>query len=192
MARMDAFSQQIVELVRRMPDEAILALVRNQLGGLTGGSLGGLVAGGGASGGTRARRGRGRPAGGNASAAARPAPARAAAKGRAGGRKRGGGRGRGGANAAQRTELLDKLERIVKSGQGMSASEIARESGVAQSQVAARLKELKTAKRIFQGGDRRFARYAADPKTAEQASLNARQSASGPRPAKKAAKKKKR
>ena len=31
-----------------------------------------------------------------------------------------------------------------------------------------------------QGGDRRFARYAADAKTAEQASLNARKTASGP------------
>ena len=32
----DAFSQQIVNLVRKMPDEAILALVKNQLGAVTG------------------------------------------------------------------------------------------------------------------------------------------------------------
>jgi len=51
---------------------------------------------------------------------------------------------------------------------------------VPQTRVAAALKDLKLAKRICQGGDRRFARYAGDLKTAEQASLSARKNASGP------------
>ena len=36
MAVIDAFSAQIVDLVRRMPDEAILELVRHQLGAISG------------------------------------------------------------------------------------------------------------------------------------------------------------
>ena len=70
---------------------------------------------------------------------------------------------------------------------------MARLAGIAQTRAAAALKELKLAKRIFQGGDRRFARYAGDAKTAEQASLNARKTASGPSvTAKKASKRGKR
>jgi hypothetical protein len=79
-----------------------------------------------------------------------------------------------------RRALLDNVERVVKSGNGMSASEVARSSGVPQTRAAAALKELKLAKRIFQGGDRRFARYAGDLKTAELASTVARKSAKGP------------
>jgi hypothetical protein len=61
--------------------------------------------------------------------------------------------------------------------------------------VATALKELRTAKRIFQGGDRRFARYAGDAKTAARASVIARTTASGPilkaKPAKRGGKKSK-
>jgi hypothetical protein len=72
------------------------------------------------------------------------------------------------------------VERIVKQSQGVSASDVAKSAGIPQTRAAAALKELKLAKRIFQGGDRRFARYAGDSKAAEQASLNARKNASGP------------
>jgi len=68
----------------------------------------------------------------------------------------------------------------VKSGAGVSASDVARQAGIPQTRAAAALKELKLAKRIFQGGDRRFARYAGDAKTAETASVNARKTAAGP------------
>ena len=76
---------------------------------------------------------------------------------------------------------------MVKGSNGMSASEVSRAAGIAQPRVAAALKDLKAAKRIFQGGDRRFARYAGDPRTAEAASTHARKTASGPvlKPAKK-------
>ena len=76
--------------------------------------------------------------------------------------------------------MLDSVEQIVKAGSGVSASDVARLAGIPQTRAAAALKELKLAKRIFQGGDRRFARYASDPKTAEQASTTARKNAKGP------------
>ncbi len=76
--------------------------------------------------------------------------------------------------------MLDSVERIVKAGSGVSASDVARLASIPQTRAAAALKELKLAKRIFQGGDRRFARYAADAKVAEQASATARKNAKGP------------
>lgn len=174
----DAFSAQIVQLVRNMPDEAILALVKNQLGAVA--SAAGVIPA------RRPGRPPGRPA---AAAAAAPAPARAAKQPAKRAGKRG---GRRGASSADRQETLDKVERIVKSSQGLSSSEVATVAGIPQTRAAAALKELKIAKRIFQGGDRRFARYAADAKTAEQASLASRTSASGPQGAKKAGKGRKR
>ena len=67
----------------------------------------------------------------------------------------------------------------------MSASQVAKQAAVPQARAAAALKELKLAKRIHQAGDRRFARYAGDPKLAEQASTHDRMTASGPTPSKK-------
>ena len=94
-----------------------------------------------------------------------------------------------------RSALLDKVERYVKSNTGVSASQVATAAGAPQSRVATALKELRTAKRIFQGGDRRFARYAGDAKTAARASVIARTTASGPilkaKPAKRGGKKSK-
>ena len=86
----------------------------------------------------------------------------------------------------ERKETLESVERVVKSSSGVSASEVAKAAGVPQPRAAAALKELKLEKRIFQGGDRRFARYAGDAKVAEEASLAARLTASGPTQAKKA------
>lgn len=157
MAHLDAFSAQIVRLVRQMPDEAILALVRNQLDSVV------AVAG--------VPRGPGRPP--SASKALVAAPLRKGARVK-------GTRKRTVTPSAERQEALDKVERLVKSSDGLSASQVASAAGIPQTRAAATLKELKLAKRIFQGGDRRFARYAGDAKTAEQASLNARQTASGP------------
>jgi len=63
----------------------------------------------------------------------------------------------------------------------VSASDVARAAGIPQAHAAYALKQLKLSKRIFQAGDRRFARYAADSKTANEASLKARSTASGPK-----------
>jgi hypothetical protein len=177
MANTDAFSAQIVKLVRDLPDEAILALIKNQLGSVT--SASSLS--------TAAPRRRGRPpraavaAVAAAPVAAKAAPAKKARKARAAKATARPGRPRKtAALSAERQETLNAVEKIVKAGSGVSASDVARLAGIAQTRAAAALKELKLAKRIFQGGDRRFARYAGDAKTAEQASLNARKTASGP------------
>ena len=163
----DAFSAQIVELVRRMPDEAILELVKNRLGMAPFRALG--------------QEGHGRrarathvaevePAASRRKRASAPPVAKAARPARTA------------ALAPDRTEILESVERVVKASSGVSASEVARAAGLPQPRAAAALKELKLEKRIFQGGDRRFARYAGDAKVAEAASLAARTSASGPVP----------
>jgi hypothetical protein len=182
---MDAFSAQIVRMVRDMNDEAILALVKNQLGAVTS-ALSSPGTGGGGGGAATGQRRRGRPPR-SASAAASAPSAPAAASKQSGSSKRGAapkrkpGRPRRSPAASQeRQETLNLVEKIVKGSQGVSASDVAKQAGVPQTRAAAALKELKLAKRIFQGGDRRFARYAGDGKTAEQASLNARKNASGP------------
>jgi ribosomal protein S25 len=163
----DAFSAQIVELVRRMPDEAILELVKNRLGMAPFRELGQNV------------RGRGGRA---ARATAEPK-----SKVRAETTKRRAPRPRRAVTGLQeRKETLESVERVVKSSSGVSASEVAKAAGIPQPRAAAALKELKLEKRIFQGGDRRFARYAGDAKVAEEASLAARLTASGPTQVKKA------
>ncbi len=164
----DAFSAQIVELVRRMPDEAILELVKNRLGMAPFRELD--------------QNGRGR--GGRAARATAEPKSK---KGRAEPTKRSAARPRRAPIESQeRQETLESVERVVKSSSGVSASEVAKAAGIPQPRAAAALKELKLEKRIFQGGDRRFARYAGDAKVAEEASLAARLTASGPMQVKKA------
>jgi hypothetical protein len=142
-----------------MPDEAILALVRGQLGVVTEAAAPVVATGGH----PRGRRGRPKAAV-KAVVATRPA--------KLGRPKR--------RTSAARQRVLASVERVVKASKGLSASQVARATGIGQVRVATALRELKLAKRIHQGGDRRFARYAADPRTAEQASLDARRNAGGP------------
>jgi hypothetical protein len=180
MTNLDAFSSEIVRLVRAMPDAAILALVKNQLGAVVDGSN--TVSfpasrmsdaqkrhgsSNGAGGPKSARSGR------SAQVAARPAKGKARRAAKTSKPRANGG--------PARIELLAKIERIVKTSSGVSASEVARAAGAPQPRAAAALKELKASKRIFQGGDRRFARYAGDARTADAASQHARTHASGPR-----------
>jgi DNA-binding transcriptional regulator GbsR (MarR family) len=73
------------------------------------------------------------------------------------------------------------VERAIKSSKGLSASEIVARTKLPKPRVQQAVRELKAAKRIFQGGDRRFARYAGDARTAKQASVDARKSVAGPR-----------
>lgn len=80
-----------------------------------------------------------------------------------------------------REQEMETIEKTIKGSKGMSASEISEKTKIPQSRVSAHVRVLKGDKRIFQGGDRRFARYAGDQKTAEQASEEARKNASGPR-----------
>jgi hypothetical protein len=161
MARKDDFATKIVEMVlSRLPDEAILEVVGKRLGAPLVRTAGFPTL----------------PARHNGLAARKVAAGKAS---RAGARKP-----RSASPARQ--ELLSSVERIVRSGSGVSASDVARAAHVPQTRAASALKELKLAKRIFQGGDRRFARYAGDAKVAEQASQLARSTASGPVVGKKA------
>jgi hypothetical protein len=195
MATSDAFTQQIIKLVRSMPDDAILALVKNQLG-LDGGR--GLVAGAARTVSTapkakRGRRPKGKPAA-PAPAAKVTAPRPAApsppsarrltaptpVKASKPAKVKKATRGRPPRGGADRSEVLGVVERAIKNGNGMAASDVAKATGIPQSRATAAIKELKLAKRIFQGGDRRFARYAGDARTAQTASENARKTASGP------------
>jgi hypothetical protein len=162
MAKLDPFSAQIVQLVRSMPDEAILALVRGQLGVVPEAAAPVVTV---AVGRPRGRGGRSKAAAVKAVAVVKPAHKVGRPKKR---------------TSAARQRVLAAVERVVKASKGLSASEVARATGVGQVRVATALRELKLAKRIHQGGDRRFARYAADARTAEQASLDARRNAGGP------------
>lgn len=153
MPKLDAFSQQIVDLVRQMPDEALLELVKNQLG---------------ADGATVAPS----PTNGR--------PTRASTKAKSkkrSAKKRGGKTPR---TSAARQEAMDKVEGVITSSKGLSASEIAKKAKLPQTRVSSLVRDLKAQGRIHQGGDRRFARYAGDAKTAEKASEEARRTASGP------------
>lgn len=167
MATTDAFSAQIVELVRKMPDEAILELVKHQLGAALGVSP---------------LRNLAKPAMASRARATRVVAENASRSKRgAASAKRRPGRPRKTANLSEeRKETLANVERIVKASSGVSASDVAKSAGIPQTRAAAALKELKLEKRIFQGGDRRFARYAGDAKQAELASVTARKNASGP------------
>lgn len=154
MPKLDAFSQQIVDLVRQMPDEALLELVKNQLG-----ADGAAVSAG----------SNGRPT----RSASTPKSTKRATKKRRGGRKTS-------RTSAARQEAMDKVEGVIKSSKGLSASEIAKKSKLPQTRVSSLVRDLKAQGRIHQGGDRRFARYAGDAKTAAKASDEARRTASGP------------
>ena len=184
----DAFSAQIIELVRRMPDEAILELVKNRLGMAPFREL------------SQESRGR-RARSPRAVEPERVEPServervelvelverKRKSKRMAAPEKPRATRPRRPATVSpDRTETLEAVERVVKASTGVSASEVARAAGIPQPRAAAALKELKLEKRLFQGGDRRFARYAGEAKIAEAASLAARTSASGPVPVKKA------
>lgn len=158
MAQLDAFSAQIVKFVREMPDEALLELVKQKLGVLG-------IGRGAAQAQKLELTAKETHKRGAASAKRRPAQPR---------------RGAPIPYAAEKQVMLDKVEEVVKGGSGMSASEVARAAGIPQNRAASALKELKLGKKIYQGGDRRFARYAGDLKTAEQASAHARKTAKGP------------
>jgi ribosomal protein S25 len=172
---MDAFSAQIVKFVREMPDEALLELVKQKLG-VIGAAVG------------RANAKQASPA-----QAVATAPQKAKGK-HVKSRDKQRPAARPAAATADRQAMLDNVERVVKAGAGVSASDVARAAGIPQTRAAAALKELKLAKRIHQGGDRRFARYAGDAKTAEQAAATARKTAKGPilRPTKNSTQRKKR
>jgi RIO-like serine/threonine protein kinase len=90
------------------------------------------------------------------------------------------------ATSAAKKQILTTVERAIKSSKGLSASEVAKQTKLPQARVTTAIRELKTARRIFQGGDRRFARYAGSAKTAKTASVFARKNVSNKKSRKRA------
>ena len=148
MPKLDAFSAQLVSLVRQMPDEALLALVKNQLAGV------------------------------DAGAAAETTPKKVGARRTARRAKAKAPRGvrapvtRG--SNARRAALVEAVEKFVLGSKGVGLADVATAVGVSKDQAKSALKQLKAAGRIAYGGDRKYARYAADAKTALAASKSAR------------------
>jgi hypothetical protein len=179
---MNAFEKSLAnvirEAVRKMPDEAILDMVRDRLNtGLGGPFALAALATGSPVAGAALPRSEGRTEARTQPSGRRPAPSR-----------RGGNRGTwapvtttGKSSPAERRDLLLRIERLVGASKGLAASEVARAAGVSQTKAAAALKELKRERRVFQGGDRRFARYAGNAATAQEASDRARNRFVAPR-----------
>ena len=136
MSTPNAFTKQLINLVRSLPDDALLDLVRHRL------DVAPMIP---------------QPASRQNS----PAP-----KARVKRRTR--------ATSADREQLVTLIERLVKGSRGLSSTQIAKMVRAATPRVQSVLRELKHDKRIFQGGDRRFARYAGDAETAQAASRNAK------------------
>lgn len=203
MPKLDPFSAQIVQLVREMPDEAILELVRNKLG-----ADDEVVAAAVSAPARKAKATRRKKASAKRKPAAKKAVAkkaapkkkkaatkkrrpkkkaapkkRAVAKKTAPKRKKAATKKRATAKrgGGDRQRELDAVERAIRSSKGLSASDIVKRTKLPRARVSAAVRQLKEAKRIHQGGDRRFARYAADAKTAKAASELARTTASGPK-----------
>jgi len=151
MPKLDPFSAQIVQLVRQMPDDAILELVRKQLGGVKAVTASAMTG--------RSSASTTKSASSTTTTATKPRRAR----------KR-----RARQSQADKKAVLSLVERAVKGARGLSASQVAKKTKIAQTRVSAALRELKQSKRIYQGGERRFARYASDAKTANRASNDAR------------------
>jgi hypothetical protein len=192
MSKLDPFSVEIAKMVRNMSDEAILALVRNQLGVVAAVSTlapaAPLAAPAVPARGRRAAKRVVKRAARRvtpktvvlavktAAATAVAKPTRKVAKKAV---KKLARRARAvGAEAKQKA--LDLVERTVKASTGLAVSEIVAQTGLPASRVTSAVRELKGDKRIYQGGDRRFARYAGDPRTAKKASELARTTAKGP------------
>lgn len=73
-----------------------------------------------------------------------------------------------------RLTIDDNVLDAFKSGDGRSSSDVAEELGCKQSKVALVIKKLKSEKKLFQGGQRRFARYATTQLAADEASVASR------------------
>lgn len=145
MTQLDSFARQLVAMVREMPDEVLLDLVRNHLedGGAT-------------------SRPPSKPAAkAKANRTAKPRRQKATKK-------------RTRSSRGDRTALLDNVEAFVRDSKGVGLSDVAQGLSEPKSRVQAALRDLKKAGRVASAGDRRFTRYGKDVKTAKAASKRAR------------------
>ena len=78
------------------------------------------------------------------------------------------------ATSAARARIVAEVEKVVKASKGVSLSDVVAATGLNKNRAAAAIRTLKHAGKIHQAGDRRFARYAGNKKTAALASKAAR------------------
>lgn len=162
MSVSDAFAAEIIKMVRNMPDQAILDLVRDRLAVSDESAPAPKRRGRSAARAARTESPKAKAAASKAAASKAAPKAKRKTKGR---RKR--------RTGAGKEQLLSQVESIVKKSKGLALREIASKVGESKSVVAAALRELKANKRIYQGGDRRFARYAGTAGAANAASKRA-------------------
>ncbi|MFO0762777.1 MAG: hypothetical protein U0359_40445 [Byssovorax sp.] len=77
-------------------------------------------------------------------------------------------------SAEERAAAYERVAQVVSAGAGMSVGDIERRTSISRSVVVAALKALKEQGRVFMGGTKRFARYAATQPAADKASADAR------------------
>lgn len=176
MPNIDSFSSQIVAMVRNMPDDAILELVLHKLTSDDVPAPKAAVPPTAAAPQeasppttkpkkrtarrrTRASKTATQPKPATKPAAAKPAAAKpAVAK----------------TSNPSKDALLAAVEKTIKVSNGLGLAAISAVVGEPKTRVSAAILELKNQKKIFQAGDRRFARYAGDLKTAKAATISAR------------------
>jgi hypothetical protein len=78
--------------------------------------------------------------------------------------------------AGNRDVLLTKVLGVVQQKGGVAVSDVAKAVGIPKPKAGAILKALKVQNKIFQGGERRFARYATTQAAANNAAKNAQTS----------------
>jgi hypothetical protein len=154
MTTLTPFAKQLVTMVRQMPDEAVLELVRNHL------TNGGELNASGWSGNGRST-GSGWTGTGRATSS-KPKAARAEKTGRR--------------SAADRAKLEQSVLATILASTGVSLGDVAAKLGAPKPQLAATIRALKAEGKIKQGGERRLARYAKTQAAADKASRAAQRS----------------
>jgi biotin operon repressor len=148
MTDLPLFAKQLVTMVRQMPDEPILQLVRNHLAG------GGDLESSGWSGTGRAVE--------TSAPATKPKAERTKKAGRR--------------SVADRAKLEQSVLATIVASTGVSLGDVAAKLGAPKSRVAAAIRALKESGKIKQGGERRLARYAKTQAAATKASRAAQRS----------------
>ena len=79
----------------------------------------------------------------------------------------------------QRAATTEQVAKAIAARSSMNVGEIEHETGLSRALITSAIKALKQEGRVFMGGTKRFARYAATQAAADQAILDARGSAAG-------------
>lgn len=166
MPNIDSFSAQLVAMVRNMSDEAILELVLHKLTADEAPAPK-PAARPAAPAPQKARPAKkakkkapARPTPAAAKPASQPKPAAPAPTAKP--------------SDASKEALIAAVEKAIKKSNGLGLAAVSAAVGEPKARVSSAIRDLKDQKKIFQAGDRRFARYAGDFKTAKAATIRAR------------------